>query len=157
MNDVGFFWQDPDQPCPDLVIENGDLKADQGLETAMMISLFSDKRVRFEQLPRGEDNQRGWWADTVSEPIDDEIGSTLWRIITIGKVTNAAVVEVENAIRDGLQWLLDDGIAQEVLVSAERTEDTRIDAEISIRRPNGENIPFKFLWDGQAVKLIEGA
>ena len=45
--DVGFF--NVGAACPDMIIENGDLKADNGLETASLISLFSDKRVTLEQ------------------------------------------------------------------------------------------------------------
>ena len=41
--DVGIF--DVGADCPDLVIEDGDLKADNTMETSALISLFSDRRV----------------------------------------------------------------------------------------------------------------
>lgn len=148
--DVGFF--DVGSACPDLIIEDGDLKADDGLETAALISVFSDKRVTLEELPFGHDKQRGWWADLVSEPEDDQIGSKLWRLEATGKVNNDAVINLENILRDAFQWMLDDGIAATVTVTAER-KDQVIEGDVKIFKPSGDDIPFKFLWDGQLLKL----
>ena len=151
--DVGFF--DVGSECPDLVIENGDLKADNGLEMAALISVFSNKRVSLEEAPRGEKDRQGWWADLISEPLDDEIGSKLWRLESIGKVNNASAVELESVLIDAFQWMLDDGIAAKVIVNAGRTETNRIEGSAEIYKPDGDNIPFKFVWDGQRLKLIE--
>jgi len=152
--DVGFFWANTASPCPDLVIENGDLKADEGLETAVLISLFSDKRVTLEQLPRGLTDRRGWWADLISEPQDDEIGSQLWRLEP-GKILASTPNEVESIIKDALDWLIEDGVAAEITVAAVRAGLTQVEAEVVISRPSGDDIPFRFLWDGQRLKILE--
>ena len=151
--DVGFF--DVGGACPDLVIENGDLKADNGLETAALISLFSNKRVRLEQLPPGQEDQQGWWADLISEPQGDQIGSTFWRLESIGKINDRTPVEFENLLIDAFQWMLDDGVAAEVTASAERIGTDRLEGTVEIKKLEGENIPFKFVWDGQRLKLFE--
>ena len=151
--DVGFF--DVEGACPDLIIENGDLKADNSLETASLISLFSDKRVTLKEVPRGENGRRGWWADLISEPLDDEIGSKLWRLESLGKVSNSTAVELESVLTEAFEWMLDDGLAVQVVVSATRTETNRIDGSVLIIKPDGDNIPLKFVWDGQRLKLIE--
>lgn len=151
--DVGFF--DVGGACPDLVIENGDLKADNGLETSALISLFSNKRVSLEQLPIGETDQMGWWADLLSEPLDDEIGSRLWILERTGKVLPATAVEMESMLAEAFKWMLDDGIAAQVIVNAERNGLNEIRGEVEIRKPDGDNIPFKFVWDGQRLKLTE--
>ena len=151
--DVGFF--DVGRACPDLVIENGDLKADNGLETAGLISLFSDRRVSLEQLPAGETDRMGWWADLISEPLADEIGSRLWVLERTGKVLNATAVEMESMLAEAFQWMLDDGIAAQVKVSAARTGTSEIRGNVEILKPDGDNIPFKFVWDGQRLKLTE--
>lgn len=152
--DVGFF--DVGTACPDFIIENGDLKADNGLQTAALISVFSDKRVTFEELPRGHKDRRGWWADLVSEPLNDEIGSKYWRLEAIGKVIESTVVELETVLADAFAWAIDDGLASKVVVTAERAGTNRIDGKVEIFKPNGDNIPFKFAWDGQRLKLFEG-
>jgi len=149
--DVGFF--DVGTDCPDMVIEDGDLKADNGLETAALISVFSDRRVRLEELPSGETDQMGWWADLISEPEGDRIGSRHWILERIGKVSDATAIELESILKEAFEWMLDDGIAATVKVSAERIGD-RVAGDAQIFRPNGDNIPFKFAWDGQRLKLF---
>ena len=48
----------------DININNGDLSADNGLATAVMISLFTDARAPdLTLLPAGENDVRGWWGD----------------------------------------------------------------------------------------------
>ena len=151
--DIGFF--NVGTQCPDLVIENGDLKADNGLETSALISLFSDKRVTFEELPPGENNQKGWWADLISEPIGDQIGSRLWTLERIGKIDQSTVIDMEAMLTEAFEWMIDDGIAARVVVSAEIKGQNEITGKVDIFRPNGNNIPFKFIWDGQGLKLLE--
>ena len=151
--DVGFF--DVKSSCPDLVIENGDLKADPGLETASLISIYSNKRVSFEELPPGEKDRQGWWADLISELNGDKIGSRLWSLERVGKVNDATAVELEDILAEAFEWMLEDGIAASVVVNAEITGLNEIKGTVDIYRPEGDNIPFKFIWDGQQLKLSE--
>lgn len=150
--DVGFF--DVGEACPDLVIEDGDLKADNGLETSTLISLFSDRRVTFEQLPAGEDDKKGWWADLISEPIGDKIGSRLWTLQR-EKVLDSSAVEMESILTEAFEWMLDDGIAASIVVDAEILGLNTIQGSVKIFKPDGDNIPLKFIWDGQRLKLLE--
>lgn len=151
--DVGFF--DVGAACPDMVIENGDLKADESLETASLISLFSDKRITLEELPPGEEDQKGWWGDQISTPEGDRIGSKLWTLARKGKVTDITVVEMEAILTDAFNWMLEDGIAATVVVDAEKNGLNEIRGSVKIFKPNGDNIPLKFIWDGQGLKLLE--
>lgn len=150
--DVGFF--NVGAACPDLVVENGDLKADNGLETAALISLFSDKRVTFEQLPDGDTDRRGWWADLISEPLGDEIGSRLWTLER-SKVLQTAAVDMESILTEAFNWLIEDGVSSSVVVNSSLTDDNTLEGSAEIFKPNGQNIPFKFIWDGQRLKLLE--
>lgn len=151
--DVGFFEVEG-QACPDLVIENGDLKADNGLETSALISLFSNKRVTFEQLPPGENDRQGWWADLISEPVDDQIGSRLWTLER-RKVTNSTAIDMESILSEAFNWMLEDGIASQIVVESAISGDNEIKGSAQIFKPDGDNIPFKFIWDGQKLKLLE--
>ena len=151
--DVGFF--DVGADCPDMVIENGDLKAANGLENAVLISFFSNKRVTFEQLASDKEDRQGWWADLVSEPQGDEIGSRLW-LIEKRKIVNSTILELESIMKDALQWLIEDGIAERVvIIDVSRTGPNTITGNGKIERPDGDNIPFGFIWDGQRLKLVE--
>jgi len=151
-NDVGFF--DVGTDTPDLVIENGDLKADNGFETAALIALFSNKRVTFEELPSGLTDRQGWWADLISDVAGDEIGSRIWTLAT-AKVDNPTAVELEGILIEAFQWMLDDGVASEISVTTGVASAAGIDGEILISKPDGEDIPFKVFWDGQLLKILE--
>ncbi len=149
MQDIGFF--NVGAACPDLVIENGDLKADNGLETAVMISLYSNRFVEREDLPPLETDQNGWWADEISDPIDDLIGSKFWAIERRG-VSLESANRYEESGREALAWMIEDGIAKLIPVESTIVSGERIDVAIDIFRPDGDNIPSRFIWDGQALR-----
>lgn len=151
--DVGFFFTDGAH-CPDMVIENGDLKADNSMHTAALISLFSNRRVAFEQLPAGETDRQGWWADLVSEVEGDQLGSRLW-LLDRRKIINATLIEAQSYIQEAFDWAIVDGIAAKVEATVERVDNEGIKGVALLYKPDGDNIPFKFLWDGQRFKLFE--
>ena len=80
MSDIGITW---DKNSLEGVIsydsDIGDLKPDNGLYTAVLISLFTDARARDDDaLPdviSEEDfpNRRGWWGDSTSEKDNDSV------------------------------------------------------------------------------------
>lgn len=150
---IGFFWTDDEQDCPDLVIENGQLKFETGLETSVFISAFSDRFVTLEQLPAGQTDQRGWWADLIAENVGDLIGSELWRLER-SKTSESLAGLFEVVCQDMLRWMIDDGIAQQVTASATVVDNQTIEVQVTILKPDGQDIPFKFAWDGQAQKII---
>jgi phage gp46-like protein len=151
VQDIGLF--DTGGTCLDLVIENGDLKADDTLETAVLISLFSDHYLAPDELPQEETDPRGWWADNISDPADDEIGSLLW-LLERGKTDNETLNTMQDSAIDSLQWLIDEGIAETVNVVVSRPEINKVLFEIEIIKPQGDNIPFKFIWDNQELRRL---
>lgn len=147
--DIGLFLVDD---CVDLVIENDDLKNDGGLETAILISLFTDQHVDLDEVPFGETSQRGWWGDLFPDIEGDEIGSKLW---TLGrrKTTLPTRNKIIELARNSLQWLIEDGVASEVNVDAEIVARDRIDLSIEIIRPNEPNQRFDVVWNAQEQKI----
>lgn len=98
----------------DLAVDLGDLEQDGGLETAVLVSLFSDARAEpdvdtsfLEQQPRG------WWADTA----EDRFGSLLWTLQR-AKQTDETLARARAYTRDALAWMIRDEIARTVEVSA---------------------------------------
>lgn len=132
----------------DLVVENDDIAIEDGLQTAVIISMFSDRRAELEDLSRPETNQRGYWADRLEDTVD-RWGSLLWlfaRSKVIQESANAAKEYVENS----LEWMIEDGIAQQVNVETELVSSERIDISIEIVRPVGENVSFRYSQTWQA-------
>jgi len=125
----------------DINISNGDLSADNGLATAVMISLFTDARVPYlTLLPAGEEELRGWWGD-----IDTfKTGSLLW-LINREKTLPEVATRAREACDDALKWLLDDEIAGKVEVTAQIIKP--IGLEIIIKIYRGSSRRYSYLWD----------
>ena len=154
--DVGFFdvGTDEDPRTPDLLIENGDLKADNGLETAALITLFSDRFVELENLPTNVTDQQGWWADLISTPLNDLIGSNLWLSDASGKITDELINHIDDGLKEAFNWMIEDGVADTIETEVSRVGTYQLYFSVNIYRPNGDNIPLKFIWDAQELKRI---
>ncbi len=140
----------------DLQISQGDLVFDDGLETAVSISLFTDQRVNDEKLPDGTDDKRGWWGDLVSEVDQDKIGSRLWTLRRAKKIQEN-LRRAEDYAKESLEWMIEDGIATSVSAVASFRDDLGAgywDLEVLIKKPEGTTSRFQVLWDKQALKRI---
>jgi phage gp46-like protein len=97
------------------------LELEDSLATAVIISLFTDRRAGPDDvLPAGCTDARGWLGaelmqDGYAEP--DDWGSTLW-LLYAGKVTPDVLSRAQYAAQQALGWLVRDGIAIKVEVQA---------------------------------------
>jgi phage gp46-like protein len=109
---------DAGELAADLALVAGDLEADNGLETALLLSLFTDARASDEELARfGDTDPRGWWGDSESEFQGDVFGSKLW-LLAREKQTNETLNRARDYAQQALDWLREDGIAERVAVDA---------------------------------------
>jgi phage gp46-like protein len=148
MSDVGLFIVNN---CYDLKLENGDLVLDDTLETAVSISLFTDRRVTDEELPKGQKDKMGWWGDMFPEVDQDKIGSRLW-LLRRAKRTTATLRLFEDYCKEALQWLVEDGVASAVKVTAVYDESFYLVGTIVIEKPLGRSSRFALVWDKQQLK-----
>jgi phage gp46-like protein len=114
MTDIALIW-DPARAAADVAVAQGDLVREDGLRTAVLISLFTDALARPDDvIPDGGDDRRGWWGDT---PVDgaepDPIGSRLWLLVR-EKRTEETRRRAETYASDALAWLVTDGVAAAV-------------------------------------------
>jgi phage gp46-like protein len=148
MNDIGLFYENGIF-TPKIV--DGDLAGDEGLETAVIISLFSDKRISDEEIPDGITDKRGWWGDMFPDIEGDKIGSKLW-LVSRGKINAITLANLENYAKDSLQWMIDDGVASYLEVVAAYLSDKKTAViSISIQRPTGETDKFALNWAKQEL------
>lgn len=139
----------------DVTVFGDDLATDEGLETAVIVSLFTDRRApSAAELPAGETNRRGWWGDTYLDLSEDRYGSHLWllsREKTLQEVANRAREYAERA----LQWMLDEDVAARLEVDAELQRPDRLNLEIRIWRPgiaDPMRLKYDYNWRAQAGK-----
>lgn len=113
---------------PDCGMEAGDLVAEDSLHTAVILSLFLDRRANDDDiLPNDSDDRRGWWADTVAPMTDygigggsasgDHIGSRLW-LLSREKQLAGVLERARHYAEEALTWLVEDGVATAVQVTA---------------------------------------
>lgn len=148
MSDIGMFIKNN---CIQLNLDEGDLEGDIGIETAVLISLFTDRRATEDELPPGVDGLRGWWGDLFPSVQGDQIGSKLWTLQR-EKVTLATLAAVESAATNSLQWMIDDGVASSVEVNAEFDVGNAIILSVNIVRQTGDDANFNIVWDGQELR-----
>ena len=105
----------------DLALAEGALAQDDGLVTAIIISLFSNRRARADdQLPAGGNDRQGWWGDLLPPVAGDQIGSRLW-LLRREKTTPQTLNRAREYAQEALQWLVDDGQVSQVEVETEET------------------------------------
>lgn len=86
---------------------NGDLAIDDSFNTAIMMSLFVDKRADSSEVPVPE-SRRGWWGNLMSDIPNDEDGSKVW-LFYQSRMTLNDMNKLNDEVKDCLQWFIDDG------------------------------------------------
>lgn len=99
------------------------LELEDTLATAVILSLFSDRRAGpDDELPLHQQNRRGWVGDEfMAEDFDprvDSLGSLLWLCYVTKTVTDVRE-RARFAVQEALAWMLRDGIASRIDVTTE--------------------------------------
>lgn len=136
----------------DLAMAGPDLQTDAGLKTAVIVSLFTDRLAEPDDvIPDGTDNRRGWWGDLFpadpKPPVKpDLIGSRLW-LLSREKQTEVTRQRAIGYCREALQWLVDDGVALGIAVTAEWRGLGQLGLGIQISRRNQRGQPVNHQFD----------
>lgn len=132
----------------DLALGEGALALDDGMRTAIAISLFTDARARDDDpLPSRGADRRGWWGD-FDRADGDETGSRLW-LLARSKILPATLIRAREYAHEALAWLIEDRIAQTVEVEVEAQQPDRLAIGVIITRPGGpDRQRYDFVWTG---------
>ena len=141
MTDLALSW-DNTAGRGDICVVGADLQADDTLETAIILSLFTDARVREDELPPGHTWRRGWWGDDVDDE-PDTTGSKLWTLRR-SKATQELLVRARAFCREALQWLIRDSVAVAVNVDTRYTRPGTMQIDVSIVEPDRTRREFQF-------------
>lgn len=128
-----------------------DLRTESGLRSAVMVSLFTDRRAKDDDvIPDGTDDRRGSWQDAYLDATDDSHGSRLW-LLSREKEIPQTLVRAREYAEEALQWLIDDGIAKGVTVLAERVRSGVLGLQIVIELVSGGAYEDVFDYTTEAV------
>lgn len=87
------------------------------LQTAIVLSLFTDRRAGLDDvLPRGVADRRGWVGEAFVGR-GDAWGSHLWLVLA-GKATSDVPDRARFAAEEALSWMVRDGVASRVVADA---------------------------------------
>lgn len=147
MTDIRTVFVDFDHGA-DLAVEQFALAADDGLETAVILSLFTDARASDDDpLPFGENDRRGWWADAFPTVDRDRIGSRLW-LLRREKQTQETLNRAREYAEEALAWMVADGVARGVEVESFVVRNGVLGLSVVIQRPDASVARFRYetLW-----------
>lgn len=133
----------------DLALAGADLATEAGLQAAVVLSLFTDRLAEpGDVLPDATTDRRGWWGDSFTDQAGDRIGSKLW-LLGREKQLPSVARRAESYAREALQWLIDDGIATRLNVTAEFIASGAMGLQVEIVRPAGTPLIYRFstLWE----------
>jgi phage gp46-like protein len=141
---IKLSWNNENQAA-DLELVNGRITTDDGLDTAVTISILTDARA-----DEGDDvdEMRGWWGDSYPAVPGDKTGSKLWQALR-KKATAGGLRMVQEWAQSALRWMIVDKAASSVDVVAEYllagTTPIGIVLNIAIAAPSGER--WSKLWE----------
>jgi phage gp46-like protein len=146
--DIELFW-DPQRVRYDFGFSAGDLATDHDIKTAVIISLFTDRRAQDDDaLPDPAMSKRGWWGDAFGAMgTGRQIGSRLWLLSREKQIKEVQSRAREYAV-EALKWLVDDGVASNVTVDAQVVQTGMLGLVVVIEREKRPpaRYRFEFAW-----------
>lgn len=130
-----------------------DLATEDGLRAAVLVSLFTDRRAEADDpLPGapGSADRRGWWADAWPEVDGDRIGSRLW-LLAREKQTADVLQRAQVYSEEALAWLIEDGVALAVSVTAEWVATGVLGLHVALRLADGGRFDDVFNYQLEAA------
>ena len=135
--------------------ETRDLQGDAGLLTAVILSLFTDRRASPDDpLPDERvgvaSDRRGWWGDYILEDdARDPMGSRLW-LLSREKDMPVVVARARQYAEEAVAWLVRDRHVGDLRVEVNRVEPGYLGITIQALPPPGtteKTREWNFLYD----------
>lgn len=143
MSDISTQWN-PDAGYGDFVVVPPSLASGNDLETAIFLSIFTDRQAGPDDvIPDGTTIRRGWWADDLNYPL----GSRLW-LLSRSKATKDVLRRAHDYVTEAVQWLLDDGVVAKFNIYCEFTTPTMLGIQIVPYDRDGNilAVNYRHLW-----------
>lgn len=139
MNDFLFDFFKEDMSL-DMVVENSEIQTDESLRSSVLVSLFTDARCEDSEIPIGSKSRGGFWGDAIFK---ETTGSKLW-LLNRSKYVKDTLIKSKEYIEQSLFWMIQDGIAKEIIVETDFNQNKYMEINIFITKNSGEKIKFNF-------------
>jgi phage gp46-like protein len=149
--DIQTFWDGAGVRGDWRLATAGQLSAGQDLKTAALISLFTWRRARPDDvLPDTGMGQKGWWGDAITRR---PIGSRLW-LLQREKQTDVVVQRAREYAAEALAWLVEDSVCKRVDVVAEISAPGVLGLQCAFIRDRKPNLKFQFDFAWSNLQLV---
>jgi phage gp46-like protein len=106
-----------DKKYYDISFTKGDFTLTNGLDTALLMSVFGEKRADVSEVPTPE-LQRGWWGNLFNDVLNYEYGSKLW-LLDQARATQEKINDGVAYLQEGLNWLKEDNYVDQIFVDGD--------------------------------------
>lgn len=132
-----------------------DLERDSGIETAVLLSIFTDARVDGEDaLPDDSDYRGGWWGNVLADVENDQDGSKAW-LLSREKLTPETLTRFLQYAADSLAWMKTDNAAQKIDVTGEISEGVLyFTVKITGTTTGPEFLRYALNWENQILRRV---
>lgn len=122
------------------------LAEDEGLRTAVILSLFTDRRAEpGDELPDGT-TRGGYWGDAYPARPGDRWGSRLW-LLQRSTITRDVLRRAETYAREAFDWAIEDGVASRVVATATPRGTHAFALEVALYRGAEELPVYRDRWE----------
>lgn len=137
----------PDLGTFDIAMNGADLLTGNDLQSAILISLFTNRLAEADDpLPDPNGDRQGWWGDDFANVDGDLIGSRLY-LLNREKQTNETLVRAKEYVEEALQWLLDDLVVDTLNVNVAYVQQGFLGIQVQCVDGKGVSSQYSFVWD----------
>ena len=133
MSDITTVWNEATQHG-DYAMQGPSLQSGNDLQTAILLSLFTDRQAEASDETTDGD-RRGWWADDPKRLR----GSRLWLLSRVKGPLNIAQ-RARDYAAEALQWLIDDGVVAAFDIEAVWISPGQLDLKVASLQRDGSTV-----------------
>jgi phage gp46-like protein len=149
MSDIKIVW-DVANGRGDWDMLAGDIATGDDLQTALLLSLFSDRQAApDDEIPDGSDDRRGWWGDDGIDDGTGPTGSRLWLLERRKSPTNKTLTDAYDYVVEAIQWLITAGVVASFDVTTQWVKPNMLGILVVAHHPDGTApSTFNWAWNG---------
>ena len=120
-----FAVQQDSEGVFDILVDapNGDFVTTNGEDSALLVSLFSDRRAHADEVANTM-HRRGWIGDLVSDVLGDRHGSGLW-LYEQRRLTPEVASGIRTEAEQALTWMVEQSLVKSVSAEVSRDQAKR--------------------------------